>query len=55
MVNNMSNGIGCVILGAGRSSRLGKPKALIEVEGRSLDFMDIIEIGQGWSPANCCN
>ena len=36
MVNNMSNGIGCVILAAGRSSRLGKPKALIEVEGGSL-------------------
>ena len=36
MVNNMSNGIGCVILAAGRSSRLGKPKALIEVEGVSL-------------------
>ena len=36
MVNNMGNGIGCVILAAGRSSRLGKPKALIEVEGVSL-------------------
>ena len=36
MVNNMNNGIGCVILAAGRSSRLGKPKALIEVEGVSL-------------------
>ena len=36
MVNNMSTGIGCVILAAGRSSRLGKPKALIEVEGVSL-------------------
>ena len=32
----MSNAIGCVILAAGRSSRLGKPKALIEVEGVSL-------------------
>ncbi len=36
MVNSMDNGIGCVILAAGRSSRLGKPKALIEVEGVSL-------------------
>ena len=36
MVNDMDNGIGCVILAAGRSSRLGKPKALIEVEGVSL-------------------
>ena len=28
--------IGCVILAAGRSSRLGRPKSLIEVEGVSL-------------------
>lgn len=36
MVNNVGPEIGCIVLAAGRSSRLGSPKALIEVGGMSL-------------------
>ncbi len=36
MANSVSSEIGCILLAAGRSSRLGSPKALIEVGGVSL-------------------
>ena len=49
---NVGNGIGCVILAAGRSSRLGSPKALIEVEGVSL-ISWILSRLSGWSPTYC--
>ena len=36
MANSVGPEIGCIVLAAGRSSRLGSPKALIEVGGVSL-------------------
>tara|TARA_B100000965_G_scaffold36848_1_gene27201 strand:- start:23624 stop:24211 length:588 start_codon:yes stop_codon:yes gene_type:complete len=36
VANSVSSEIGCILLAAGRSSRLGSPKALIEVGGVSL-------------------
>ena len=36
MANSVGPEIGCIVLAAGRSSRLGSPKALIKVGGESL-------------------
>ena len=36
MANSVGSEIGCIVLAAGRSSRLGSPKALIKVGGESL-------------------
>ena len=38
MKKNEFSGLGCIILAAGRSSRLGQPKALVDVSGKPLIY-----------------